>query len=130
MFSLQMNYNRLHVNDGEVDGSTSPKRTSAQVTSHTMSPSFLEPDILKHLCRELDRDKVETEFSIKVDADLLFRPIKIFSINNLIVLETNRLRRSVTGERRCIYFARISSNKCQSIGGKHSSDILPSSGAI
>ncbi|XP_018053999.1 PREDICTED: uncharacterized protein LOC108690954 [Atta colombica] len=55
----------LHVNDGEVDGSTSPKRTSAQVTSHTMPPSFLEPDILKHLCRELDRDKVEAEFSIK-----------------------------------------------------------------
>ncbi|XP_018318377.1 uncharacterized protein [Mycetomoellerius zeteki] len=55
----------LHVNVGEVDGSTSPKRTSAQATSHTMPPSFLEPDILKHLCRELDRDKVETEFSIK-----------------------------------------------------------------
>ncbi|EGI57881.1 PREDICTED: uncharacterized protein LOC105153410 [Acromyrmex echinatior] len=56
----------LHVNVGEVDGSTSPKkRTSVQATSHTMSSSFLEPDILKHLCRELDRDKVEAEFSIK-----------------------------------------------------------------
>ncbi|XP_018361464.1 PREDICTED: uncharacterized protein LOC108760159 [Trachymyrmex cornetzi] len=55
----------LHVNVGEVDGSTSPKRTSAQATSHTIPPSFLEPDILKHLCRELDRDKVEAEFSIK-----------------------------------------------------------------
>ncbi|XP_018349258.1 PREDICTED: uncharacterized protein LOC108752723 [Trachymyrmex septentrionalis] len=55
----------LHVNVGEVDGSTSPKRTSAQATSHTMPPSFLEPDVLKHLSRELDRDKVETEFSIK-----------------------------------------------------------------
>lgn len=31
-----------------------------------MPPSFLAPDILKHLCRELDRDKVEAEFSIKV----------------------------------------------------------------
>ncbi|XP_077263762.1 uncharacterized protein LOC143898277 [Temnothorax americanus] len=57
----------LHVNTGEVDGSsTSPKRTSpAQTTSHTMPPSFLAPDVLKHLCRELDRDKVETEFSTK-----------------------------------------------------------------
>ena len=66
-----MNCNRLHVNVGEVDGSTSPKRMSAQATSHTMPPSFLEPDVLKHLSRELDRDKVETEFSIKVDANLL-----------------------------------------------------------
>lgn len=66
-----MNRNRLHVNAGEVDGSTSPKRTSAQPTSHTMPPSFLAPDVLKHLCRELDRDKVETEFSTKVNrADL------------------------------------------------------------
>lgn len=55
----------LHVNTGEVDGSTSPKSTSAQPTSYTMPPSFLTPDVLKHLCRELDRDKVEAEFSTK-----------------------------------------------------------------
>ncbi|EFN86347.1 hypothetical protein EAI_15615 [Harpegnathos saltator] len=30
-----------------------------------MPPSFLAADVLKHLCRELDRDKVEAEFSIK-----------------------------------------------------------------
>lgn len=65
MISL-MNCNRLRVNTSEVDGSTSPKRASAQISSHTMPPSFLAPDILKHLCRELDRDKVEAEFSIKV----------------------------------------------------------------
>lgn len=65
-----MNCNRLHVNTGEVDGSTSPKSTSAQPTSYTMPPSFLTPDVLKHLCRELDRDKVEAEFSTKVNKDL------------------------------------------------------------
>lgn len=30
-----------------------------------MPPSFLAPDVLRHLCRELDRDKVESEFSVK-----------------------------------------------------------------
>jgi len=42
--------------------------------SHTMPPSFLAPDILKHLCRELDRDKVEAEFSIKVNMLRLIFP--------------------------------------------------------
>lgn len=36
-----------------------------------MPPSFLLPDILKHLCRELDRDKVEAEFSTKVRCENL-----------------------------------------------------------
>ncbi|KAL0121012.1 hypothetical protein PUN28_008622 [Cardiocondyla obscurior] len=55
----------LHVNTGEVDSSTSPKRTSTQTVGHAIPSSFLAPDVLKHLCRELDRDKVEAEFSIK-----------------------------------------------------------------
>ncbi|XP_020287121.1 uncharacterized protein LOC109856364 [Pseudomyrmex gracilis] len=55
----------LHVNISPVDNLMSPKKTSAQAPSHTMPPSFLTPDVLKHLCRELDRDKIEAEFSSK-----------------------------------------------------------------
>lgn len=55
----------VHVNVDNVEDSTSSKKTPVPTISHTMPPSFLEPDILKHLCRELDRDKVEAEFSIK-----------------------------------------------------------------
>ncbi|XP_012233187.1 uncharacterized protein [Linepithema humile] len=55
----------LHVDTGEIDDSATPKKSPAQATSHTIPSSFLAPDILKHLCRELDRDKVEAEFSIK-----------------------------------------------------------------
>ncbi|XP_011332827.2 uncharacterized protein LOC105276697 [Ooceraea biroi] len=51
----------------EIDSSKSPKRTSAQpiIVAHVMPESFLAPEILKYLSRELDREKVEAEFSIK-----------------------------------------------------------------
>ncbi|XP_050445530.1 uncharacterized protein LOC126848583 [Cataglyphis hispanica] len=55
----------VHINIDNVDDSISSKKTPLHTMSHTMPPSFLTPDILKHLCRELDRDKVEAEFSIK-----------------------------------------------------------------
>nr|XP_012139030.1 PREDICTED: uncharacterized protein LOC100880229 isoform X1 [Megachile rotundata] len=58
---------RIHTANSDAENlSTSPKKASA-VTNipSTMLPSFLEPDILKHLCRELDSDKVEAEFSIR-----------------------------------------------------------------
>lgn len=46
---------------------SSPKRTSPINNKFsTMLPSFIDADILKHLCRELDSDKVEAEFSIRV----------------------------------------------------------------
>lgn len=67
LFSIK--YCRLHINISPVDNLMSPKKTSAQAPSHTMPPSFLTPDVLKHLCRELDRDKIEAEFSSKVNAD-------------------------------------------------------------
>ncbi|XP_032683988.1 uncharacterized protein LOC116850147 [Odontomachus brunneus] len=52
-------------NTAEADGVASPKKTPAPAATYTMPSSFLAPDILKHLWRELDRDKVEAEFSIK-----------------------------------------------------------------
>nr|XP_034188953.1 uncharacterized protein LOC117608246 [Osmia lignaria] len=57
----------VHTANGDTENlSISPKKTSAVTnTSSTMLPSFLEPDILKHLCRELDSDKVEAEFSVR-----------------------------------------------------------------
>lgn len=67
IFSTRKIYNRVHINIDNVDDSTSSKKTPLPIMSHTMPPSFLAPDILKHLCRELDRDKVEAEFSIKVN---------------------------------------------------------------
>ncbi|KAM0734896.1 hypothetical protein ACS0PU_011009 [Formica fusca] len=54
-----------HINIDNVDDSISSKKTPVHTMSHTMPPSFLTPDILKHLCREIDRDTVEAEFSIK-----------------------------------------------------------------
>lgn len=66
--------NRVHINTDNVDDSTSSKKTPMPTMSHTMPPSFLAPDILKHLCRELDRDKVEAEFSIKVNMLRLIFP--------------------------------------------------------
>ncbi|XP_070170921.1 uncharacterized protein [Polyergus mexicanus] len=54
-----------HINIDNVDDSISSKKTPVHTMSHTMPPSFLTLDILKHLCRELDRDTVEAEFSIK-----------------------------------------------------------------
>lgn len=123
--------NRLHVNTGEVDGSTSPKRTSAQPRGYAMPSSFLAPDVLKHLCRELDRDKVEAEFSTKVNEAELNSTDNFLYKSFVAVLETDRFGGSVTGERRYIFdSARISSNRCQRTGGKYSPDILPSSGAI
>lgn len=61
-------YNRIHTNNDDVENITSsPKRTSPINNKFsTMLPSFIDADILKHLCRELDSDKVEAEFSIRV----------------------------------------------------------------
>lgn len=91
---------------GDVYDSATPKKSPAQATSHTIPSSFLAPDILKHLCRELDRDKVEAEFSIKVNADLnlldksfLSKLYVIQMLSNSVILEKNRLGGSVTSKR-------------------------------
>ncbi|KAH0949678.1 hypothetical protein HN011_010449 [Eciton burchellii] len=55
----------LHADAAEADSLGSPKATFAQAIAHVTPESFLAPDILKCLCRELDRDKVAAEFSIK-----------------------------------------------------------------
>ncbi|XP_017875935.1 uncharacterized protein LOC108622521 [Ceratina calcarata] len=57
----------IHTNNEEPDNQvTSAKKTSAisNAISTTLS-SFIDGDILKHLCRELDNYKVEAEFSIR-----------------------------------------------------------------
>ncbi|XP_076668213.1 uncharacterized protein LOC143368881 isoform X2 [Andrena cerasifolii] len=52
--------------NGDTENPSSPKKVSAQANvTPAMLTSFIQPDILKHLCRELDRDKVEAEFSIR-----------------------------------------------------------------
>ncbi|XP_066596183.1 uncharacterized protein [Prorops nasuta] len=43
----------------------SPGKPSSPSNATEFSSSFISPEILQHLCRELDRDKVEAEFSIK-----------------------------------------------------------------
>lgn len=59
----------VHTGSGDPgDPSTSPKKISALSVGPTLPPSFIPPEILKHLCRELDRDKVEAEFSAKVNS--------------------------------------------------------------
>ncbi|XP_014478936.1 PREDICTED: uncharacterized protein LOC106746654 [Dinoponera quadriceps] len=65
--TFSQNSDRLRTaNAAETGDGAAPKKSPAPVaSSHTMPPSFLAADILKHLCRELDRDKVEAEFSIK-----------------------------------------------------------------
>ncbi|CAD1479692.1 unnamed protein product, partial [Heterotrigona itama] len=56
----------IHTNNSEVENlATTPKKSSAMSNTPSMTPSFIDPDILKHLCRELDSDKVEAEFSIR-----------------------------------------------------------------
>lgn len=70
--------NRVHINIDNVDDSISSKKTPLHTMSHTMPPSFLTPDILKHLCRELDRDKVEAEFSIKVN---MLRSLNLLNVS-------------------------------------------------
>ncbi|XP_054013878.1 uncharacterized protein LOC128895373 [Hylaeus anthracinus] len=56
----------IHTSNDDPENSSPPKRTSALATVSSVIPSsFIPPDILKHLCRELDRDKVEGEFLIR-----------------------------------------------------------------
>ncbi|KAK9297265.1 hypothetical protein QLX08_008990 [Tetragonisca angustula] len=57
----------IHTNNSEAENlATTPKKSSAMSNTPSMIPSsFIDPDILKHLCRELDSDKVEAEFSIR-----------------------------------------------------------------
>ncbi|OAD55044.1 hypothetical protein WN48_05617, partial [Eufriesea mexicana] len=57
----------IHTNNGDIENlATTPKKTSAISNIPLMMlPSFIDPDILKHLCRELNRDKVEAEFSVR-----------------------------------------------------------------
>ncbi|XP_043590632.1 uncharacterized protein LOC122571225 [Bombus pyrosoma] len=57
----------IHTNNGDVENlATTPKKISATNNMPSMIfPSFIDPDILKHLCRELDSDKVEAEFSVR-----------------------------------------------------------------
>lgn len=70
--------NRVHINIDNVDDSISSKKTPLHTMDHTMPPSFLTPDILKYLCRELDRDKVEAEFSIKVN---MLRSLNLLNVS-------------------------------------------------
>lgn len=68
-FSVDGTTRRLHADaNDQADSSRSPKGTSARaIRGQAILPeSFLAPDVLKYLCRELDRDKVEAEFSVKV----------------------------------------------------------------
>ncbi|KAI4499525.1 hypothetical protein M0802_005421 [Mischocyttarus mexicanus] len=44
---------------------TSSEKILLSLTEQTMHSSFIPAEILKHLCRELNRDKIEAEFSIK-----------------------------------------------------------------
>ncbi|XP_050585967.1 uncharacterized protein LOC126920083 [Bombus affinis] len=57
----------IHTNNGDVENlATTPKKTSATNNMPSMIfPSFIDPNILRHLCRELDSDKVEAEFSVR-----------------------------------------------------------------
>ncbi|KAG7209056.1 hypothetical protein KM043_015213 [Ampulex compressa] len=56
----------VHVSPADPGDSTdTPKKVSLLTPGPTMPSSFISPEILKHLCRELDRDKVEAEFSTK-----------------------------------------------------------------
>ncbi|KAK2588522.1 hypothetical protein KPH14_006302 [Odynerus spinipes] len=43
----------------------SSEKTLIIMTDQTMHSSFIPAEILKHLCRELNRDKIDAEFSIK-----------------------------------------------------------------
>lgn len=64
---LPLLFVRIRTCNGDTENPPSPKKVSAQANVTTaMLTSFIQPDILKHLCRELDRDKVEAEFSIRV----------------------------------------------------------------
>ena len=67
-FPIIIFFNRIHTNNSEAENlATTPKKSSAMSNTPSMMPSsFIDPDILKHLCRELDSDKVEAEFSIRV----------------------------------------------------------------
>lgn len=125
-----------------MDDSTPRKKTSVQTTSRTnVLSSFLTPDILQHLCRELNHDKIEAEFSIKVSIYIDLN--RYFSNSysksrlssnaqiNWIISETNRFRGSTANKRRYLFeFTRNSSNQCQCVDAKHSSIILSSNGAI
>ncbi|XP_076646760.1 uncharacterized protein LOC143355630 [Halictus rubicundus] len=57
----------VHTTNGDTENpSSTPKKiTALAAAASTLPVSFIEPDILKHLFRELDRDKVEAEFSLK-----------------------------------------------------------------
>lgn len=61
-------YNRIHTNNDDVENVTGTPKKISPINNKfsTMLPSFIDEDILKHLCRELDSDKVEAEFSIRV----------------------------------------------------------------
>ncbi|KZC04508.1 PREDICTED: uncharacterized protein LOC107189807 [Dufourea novaeangliae] len=57
----------IHTSNGDTENpSLTPKKATALTkVPSIMSTSFIEIDILKHLLRELDRDKIEAEFSLK-----------------------------------------------------------------
>ncbi|XP_076282435.1 uncharacterized protein LOC143209959 [Lasioglossum baleicum] len=57
----------VHTTNGDAENpSSTPKKiTVLAIAPSTVPVSFIAPDILKHLFRELDRDKVEAEFSLK-----------------------------------------------------------------
>lgn len=68
---------------------TTPKKTSATNNMPSMIfPSFIDPNILRHLCRELDSDKVEAEFSVRVRFANLVKNYLIIQINlKFLILE-------------------------------------------
>nr|XP_033325554.1 uncharacterized protein LOC117220030 [Megalopta genalis] len=56
----------VHTTNDDPENPSTPKKISAMASGpSTMPVSFIDADILKHLFRELDRDKVEAEFSLK-----------------------------------------------------------------
>lgn len=57
----------IHTNNDDVENVTGTPKKISPINNKfsTMLPSFIDEDILKHLCRELDSDKVEAEFSIR-----------------------------------------------------------------
>nr|XP_050858794.1 uncharacterized protein LOC127067642 isoform X2 [Vespula vulgaris] len=55
----------VHPLTGDSCTVTSSEKALVSLAEQTMHSSFIPIEILKHLCRELNRDKVEAEFSMK-----------------------------------------------------------------
>lgn len=59
------------MNEDTENPALTPMKTTTTATVPPSTPvSFIDIEILKHLFRELDRDKVEAEFSLKVNTGI------------------------------------------------------------